>query len=154
MSASVILIGVGNRYRRDDGVGPAIIDSLAARLPASMLRTSDGEITSLLSCFEDFEEVVIIDAIDDHKGASKSGDIISFDSSADHLEDPGLRASTHAMGVSEAIEMARVLGKLPRRLSIIGIVGADFSNAEGLSDSVQQAADKVSRLLVEEYCHA
>ena len=39
-----ILIGIGNPYRRDDGVGPALIEALeTAGLPGVRLVTADGE---------------------------------------------------------------------------------------------------------------
>ena len=58
------------------------------------------------------------------------------------------------MGLAEAIEMARALDSLPRQLRIIGIVGEEFSNRQGLTPAVQLAADQVVRELLEEYSHA
>lgn len=41
--------------------------------------------------------------------------------------------STHTVSVAEAVEMARVMGRLPDRLLIYGIEGADFGSGDGLS---------------------
>ena len=49
MSAPMVVIGVGNEYRRDDGVGPAVVALLQARdLPASTYAESDGEPIGLI----------------------------------------------------------------------------------------------------------
>ena len=154
MSASVKLVGVGNRYRGDDGVGLVVIDSLASRLPASMLKTSDGEITALIECFESNEQVVIIDAIDDTGQRASPGCIVRIDALEQSLQDTSLRSSSHAVGVGEAVEMARVLNKLPDKLSVIGVVGMDFSNKEGLTESVQLAAESVAMQLEQEFKHS
>ena len=41
---AAVLIGVGNEYRRDDGIGPALVAALEDRwLPGVRLLVSDGE---------------------------------------------------------------------------------------------------------------
>ena len=37
------------------------------------------------------------------------------------------RSSTHAFGVGDAVELARALGRLPRRVVVYGVEGADFA---------------------------
>ncbi len=154
MAASLSLLGIGNRYRGDDGVGLHVIAQLAGSLPAAMLATGDGELTGILDCFEQHEEVVIIDALEVNSGKLEAGSVVQLDPLDQSLQDTGLRASTHAMGLAEAIEMARTLDCLPRRLRIIGIVGKDFSNVEGLTRAVQAAARRVVQQLVEEFAGA
>ena len=55
------------------------------------------------------------------------------------------RYSTHAFGAAEAIELARVLGRLPRRLIVVGIEGARFDAGVGLSPEVAAAVEDVAR---------
>jgi hypothetical protein len=44
MTGQVIVIGVGNQCRRDDGAGPAVIEALSGHVPGDTLLTvSDGE---------------------------------------------------------------------------------------------------------------
>lgn len=148
------LLGVGNRYRGDDGVGLEVIAQLRGKLPAAMLATGDGDLTSILDCFEQHDEVVIIDALDVHAGALEPGSVVQLKPLEHSLADTGLRSSTHAMGLAEAIEMARTLGCLPRGLRLIGIVGDNFSNMEGLTPPVQAAATRVAQQLAEEFADA
>jgi len=154
MAASLSLLGVGNRYRGDDGVGLEVLKLLAGKLPGAVLVSSDGELTGILDCFGRHDEVVIIDAIDVPRGELEAGRVIQMNPLEQSLEDSGLRASTHALGLAEAIEMARTLDSLPGKLRVIGIVGANFANTEGLTPAVQATAIRVAQQLVEEFTHA
>lgn len=149
--AALKIVGVGNRFRSDDGAGPSVIDRLAARMPAGVLATSTGELTELLSWLADTNEVVIIDAVD---AARPAGTVIRLDPINETLNEHGLRSNSHALGVVEAIEMARTLGKLPQRLSIIGIVGQHFGHGECLSRAVREAAARVADELLEAFAPA
>jgi hydrogenase maturation protease len=58
-----------------------------------------------------------------------------------------MRCSTHALGVAEAIELARALGRLPARLEVYAIEGARFTAGAGLSPAVEQAVGKLAASL-------
>lgn len=145
------LVGIGNRYRGDDAVGLYVIELLEKLLPTASLATSDGEITGLLSLFENHDHVVIVDAV---QMPGEAGSIVRLDGLSATLSDTGLRSSTHAMGLAEAVEMARNLDRLPRRLTIYGIVGGQFDNSETMSAAVESAASRLVEQIIEEYSHA
>jgi hydrogenase maturation protease len=46
-------------------------------------------------------------------------------------------SSTHAVGVGEAIELARTLHRLPRRVILFGVEGHSFAAGSGLSAEVE-----------------
>jgi hypothetical protein len=53
MTNDVVVIGVGNPYRRDDGVGPAVIERLRRQgLDGVTLAESDGEAAALIMLWE------------------------------------------------------------------------------------------------------
>ena len=54
------------------------------------------------------------------------------------------RGSTHALGVAEAIELGRALGRLPRRLLVFGIEGGSFDAGAGLSPEVERAVGQLT----------
>jgi hydrogenase maturation protease len=58
--------------------------------------------------------------------------------------------STHAFGVGEAIELARALGRLPRRVLVYGVEGREFAAGEGLSPAVAAAVEPLVAELLEE----
>ncbi len=47
--------------------------------------------------------------------------------------------SSHGLGLADAYELGRSLGRLPGRLIIAGVEGEDFSQGVGLSPRVEAA---------------
>lgn len=143
------IIGVGNPDRGDDGVGPAVVRQLRAQALTGM-RVSElsGEATELLQAWQGADEAIVIDAV---AADYPAGTILRFDVSARPIPLPFPSASTHGLGVAEAIELARALGSLPPQLIIIGIVGQDYTLGAGLSPEVAQAAREVAAWIAHRY---
>jgi hydrogenase maturation protease len=141
------LIGVGNPFRGDDGVGHWVVRALEKFALPLRLRVSDGEISGLLDCFAGAERVILIDAVAAETAGLEVGELIELDGEDPALLESGLRASTHAMGIAEAIAMARALDRLPEQLSVIGIASSDFDHGQGLSQPVAAAAERLVQRL-------
>lgn len=136
-----LIIGVGNEYRRDDGVGPEVarrIDKL--NLPQIRVLLHSGEGASLLQHFHEADLVVIIDAA---QSESLPGTVHFFDAVNSPIPSDFFNYSTHAFSVAEAVELARALNKLPTRLLVYGIEGTDFSAGIGFTEVVQVSVDMV-----------
>ena len=136
-----LIIGVGNEYRRDDGVGAEVarhIDKL--NLPQVRVLAHSGEGASLLEHFREADLVIIIDAA---QSESSPGSVHFFDAGTTPIPTDFFNYSTHAFSVAEAVELARALNKLPTRLLVYGIEGTDFSAGIGLSEPVQASIDTV-----------
>jgi hydrogenase maturation protease len=59
-------------------------------------------------------------------------------------------ASTHAVGVADALELGRVVGRAPRRVVLVGVEGVAFGMGEEMSPAVASALDEtVSTVLAE-----
>jgi len=54
-------------------------------------------------------------------------------------------ASTHGLGVGEAIELGRTLGQLPAKIQIYGIEATQVAPGTTASPEVEQAAGAVAR---------
>jgi hydrogenase maturation protease len=140
------VLGVGNRLRRDDGVGPWVAGELARRVGNNIdVRQLAGDGFSLLDAFGGAHEVLLVDAV---QSGAPPGTVHRLDAAASPLPDDALRCSTHALGVVEAVELARALGDLPARLYVYGIEGEDFGPGEGLSAAVAEAAGALVEELV------
>ncbi|HEX6779152.1 MAG TPA: hydrogenase maturation protease, partial [Ktedonobacterales bacterium] len=81
---------------------------------------------------------------------AKAGTIYCFDAQAQPIPTSVFARSTHAFGVAEAVELARVLNQLPPSLTVYGIEGKCFAAGTGLSPSVARAAKKVAEQLAQE----
>ena len=133
--AWLALIGVGNRFRRDDAAGLEVAERLKATEPAGVrIVEEEGEPTSLIRDFALMKEVLIVDAV---STGGKPGDLHRFDATDEPLPAETFRSSTHALGVADAIELARELGRLPHRIAVYGIEGESFETGEGLSPAVE-----------------
>jgi len=56
--------------------------------------------------------------------------------------------STHAFGLSETVELARGLGRLPRRLVLYLVEGEEFGTGAALSQLVAGAIETVAEQIV------
>ncbi|MDJ0631002.1 MAG: hydrogenase maturation protease [Rhodobacter sp.] len=141
--AAPLHIGIGNPFRRDDGVGPWLAARLAEHGLSTMAHEGDG--TRLIDLFQTHPEIVILDA---SRSGARPGTLAEFDAIADAVPAEFFHYSTHRFGVAEAVETARVLGLLPRSLLLFAIEGMDFSHGEGLSPAVTEAAKTLLHRLV------
>ncbi|WP_234532616.1 hydrogenase maturation protease [Streptomyces shenzhenensis] len=140
--ARVTVVGVGNEFRRDDGVGWAVVAGLRERAgerslpPGTRFATSDGDPGRLIALWEDAGLAVVVDAAHAHPGSP--GRVHRLELGSGHVVPPSA-TSTHGLGLGEAVELARVLGRLPERLVVYAVEGADGSFGTGLSPAVAAA---------------
>jgi len=148
--SGVVVVGVGNAYRGDDGAGLAVAERLRERVPAGVdVVTCEQEASRVIDAIEDREAAVLVDA---SSSGSPPGTVHRFDASADAVPARAFRSSTHAFGVGEAVELARALGKLPPRVVVFGVEGEEFAAGEGLSPAVAAAIEPVAEAVLEELC--
>ena len=72
-----------------------------------------------------------------------------LDASERELPAELFRASTHHVGLAEAVELARALGRLPRRTILFGIEGGSFEIGDELTAEVALAVERGRRALCE-----
>ena len=146
--AKLLIIGVGNTYRSDDGIGVSVVRRLRELVP-SEIRTLEatGEGTALMESWKDAAAVIVVDAV---QSGAPPGTIHRLDAHTGQIPKRFFHYSTHAFGIAEAIELARALGLLPRRLVVYGIEGKSFAAGVGLSTEVEQAGATVVALMVKE----
>lgn len=143
-----VVIGVGNALRGDDAAGLLAARAVAAAgLPGVAVVESDGDPATLMETWADAEVAVVLDAL--APGAEPAGAVRRFDAGAAPLPARLGGGSTHVLGVGEAVELARALGRLPPRLLVFGIptVAAGPPGArpsEAAARSAQKAAASVA----------
>jgi len=133
-----IVIGIGHPYRGDDALGPALIGALD--LPVDKL-AHHGEGTDLMERWQGYDHVIVVDAMT--SGAVPG--TIRVMGVDDPL--PAFPKGSHVFGLAEAVEMARMLGRLPPKLTIIGVEAAGFGMGEDMSAPVRLALDALPGLI-------
>jgi hydrogenase maturation protease len=148
--SDVVVVGVGNAYRGDDGAGLAVAESLRARVGSGVeVVTCEQEASRVIDAIEGRDAAVLVDA---SSSGAPPGTIHRFDASAEPVPARSFRSSTHAFGVGEAIELARALGKLPGTVVVYGIEGERFTAGEGLSPAVDAAVESAASAVMGEPC--
>jgi len=146
----MLIIGLGNQYRRDDAAGLVAARRLKEAAPAHVrVLEESGEGTALMESWQGADTVILIDALD---SGAKPGTVRRLDAHREPIPTRFFHYSTHAFGVAEAIELARVLGQLPPRLIVYGIEGRTFEAGLGLSPEVEKAARELVERVLGDLC--
>jgi hydrogenase maturation protease len=133
-----LLIGVGNEFRSDDGVGIIVARAIRKKQFSSIIvKEESGEGAALMEAWQGFQHVIIVDAV---SSGAKSGTLFRIDGNRETVPKKFFHYSTHAFSVSEAIELARTMNMLPPKLVLYGIEGINFAAGIAISLLVQQAA--------------
>lgn len=141
------IIGIGNRDRGDDALGPLVADALDGRLPDTVgVVEHSGEVAGLVDLMSGAEAVYLVDAA---VMGLEPGRLRVFDASASPLPALGGAFSSHALGLSEAIELARALDVLPPVCRVFAVEAASFEAGEGLSKQVADTLPRVTQAVIE-----
>ncbi len=148
-NSTVLVIGVGNPLRGDDGVGRIVAARIKRRNQAFLkVVECPGEAARLMELWRDAPAVIVVDAVAPGTGAEI---VHRFDAIAQALPVRFHRgASTHGFGLGEAVELARALRQLPQRLIVFGVEGKRFEIGSPLSAGVKKIVPRVAALVVEE----
>ncbi|MGY2124257.1 hydrogenase maturation protease [Nocardia gipuzkoensis] len=142
-----VVIGVGNDYRSDDGVGSAValqIEKLG--IPGVLVSLSDGEPTTIVDIWADMDLAVVIDAVrcePSIPGRVRRSDI-------DLLQHTGTVSSSHTLGIQDALPLGRALGRVPGRIVVIAVDAASLDLGVGLSEPVAAAVPHAVETVITE----
>ncbi|HET9016462.1 MAG TPA: hydrogenase maturation protease [Thermomicrobiaceae bacterium] len=136
-AARVVVVGLGNRLRGDDAVGPLVADRLAGRTPPGVTVLShEGDPTDLLEVWDGADLCVVVDAV---WSGSAPGTLHRVEPLAGPLRTRLDFPSSHGFDLPGTVALARVLGRLPRRLVVLGVEAAGFDRGAALSPPVAAA---------------
>lgn len=133
-----IVLGLGNVLCQDDGVGVAVIARLARDYRAGPgLTLADGGTLglALLPLLERSDAAVLIDAV---RSDGPPGSLVRLDGD-DVAAAAAHRLSVHQIGVSDLLEGARLRGRLPPRLVLLGVVPGSVDLGLARTPEVQAA---------------
>ena len=124
----------------DDAAGPIVIDRLASRVPAGVaLVESVGDATHLLETWRDQDMAVVVDAV---VSGGTPGTVHRIDG-IQGFPSAWRSASTHLVGLAEAVDLGAAVGVLPDALIIFGIEIASVEPGVGLGPEIEGAVDEV-----------
>lgn len=141
-----LIVGLGNRFRRDDAVGLAVAAQLKTLpLEHTTVLAHEGDLTALLELWQGYDLAVLIDAT---FSKSSPGTIRRFEGEIKPQD--YFTFSTHAFDLSQLLELAKTIKRLPPKLLLYGIEGESYEFGEGLSDSVSAAVARAVKMIVDD----
>ncbi|HEX6234050.1 MAG TPA: hydrogenase maturation protease [Jiangellaceae bacterium] len=144
----IVVIGVGNDFRRDDAAGLEVARRVRAAAPTGVrVLEHDGEPAGLLDVWDGADVAYVIDAV---RGTGGPGAVHRVEVGSDSRLNREPRDSTHALSFGEAVALGRVLDRLPGRLVLVGVEGGDFAAGQGLGPEVAAAVGAVADEIVRE----
>jgi hydrogenase maturation protease len=146
---SVLVLGLGNPLRGDDGVGPRLVEELTRRrLPEGVMALDGGTGgLALLQVLEGWQRVVVVDAADVGR---EPGQFVRFTPDQARLAQAAERFSLHHAGLGEVLALANALGRALPHMVIFGVQPAEVGWREGLSLAVETALSALVDAVLEE----
>lgn len=141
-----VVIGVGNCYRRDDGIGPAAAAEIERQhLPGVRVVICDGEPAGLLEAWAGLDLAIVVDAV--RCMPATPGRVHRW---PDGQLERGWTASSHGLGVPDALDLGRALDRCPRQVVLFAVEAADLRPGTGLSRAVATSLPDVVAAIVAE----
>jgi len=132
----IVVVGVGNRLRKDDGIGITIVEELKKEMKNTEIEFLLGETVpeNLIKKINDLKpkKVFLIDAVD---FSGKPGDVIPIE----NQKDSGF---THKLSYNLFSKL------LNCELKIIGIQPKDIDYGEELSDELEKKMDQIKKKMI------
>ncbi len=137
-------MGIGNRLRKDDGIGPFIIEKLRKKIKEKILidagETPENYLEFIIS--KNPEELIIIDAADFGEIPGKWRVFTEEDIRREKIRS----FSTHSIPLSLWIELLK--RELPNlKVKLIGIQPQETDFGEGISDILKKKVEEVIKYI-------
>jgi hydrogenase maturation protease len=147
---NTLIIGVGNPWRLDDGIGPKIIAELNKQPHANFdLRDGGTDALALIDEIEKYTSVIIIDAVNMNAPA---GTVRVFTPEQAKIQISSDALTTHGFGLAEMLVMLEKLA-IKTKIKIIGIQPQSIDFGEKLStviaDQIKSIVDLVLKSSLE-----
>lgn len=138
----VLVAGIGNVLRGDDGFGVAVVEhlraALANRASVTLIETGIGGINLVQQLMDGYGALIIVDAMD--RGGHAGQVVVVEPELAKVAHETNSPIDLHQTDVEGVIRLAAAIGCLPPRVWVVGCqaLGCDDLGA-ALSDPVRQA---------------
>lgn len=144
----ILVIGIGNEFRKDDRAGLVVARRIAAKKIRDVaVMEHSGEGASLMEAWKRAQAVILIDAV---SSGAPAGTIHHFEAHHENIPVNFFNYSTHAFSIAEAVELSRALGKLPEVMHVYGIEGEDFSYGNDVSVPLEGPIEKLIERIMQD----
>jgi hydrogenase maturation protease len=146
----VKVIGFGNKYRSDDGIGIRIIEELEKLDSFKDIDIIDGGTsgTDLIFLVKDCRKIIIIDAID---AGQNVGDVVNIQISdvEEFIKRDYKSLSLHDLNLADILKLIKAL-KINADISIIGVKPKKMDFGDRLSPEIEEKIPEIISLVKKE----
>lgn len=132
--ARTVVIGVGNSFRGDDGVGLEVARQLGGI-------ENGGDPAELIEAWTGASLAIVVDAAHAH---DPPGTIRRHEGLDLHVRG---QASSHGLSLADAVALGEALDRLPSALVVYTVEGADFAMGSSLSPAVRSAVPALAEAI-------
>jgi hydrogenase maturation protease len=152
MKRKVLILGIGNTLRSDDGLGVFIVKHMeesGMRLPEGVSLLDGGTAGfDLLGLIDGYDKIVIVDAL---KTDDKPGSIYRF--TPEHAVEKRASISMHEVGIMEVIKTLRIMDSNPE-IEFVGIVPENISDMNTtISQAVMECVPRAVEVILDAATH-
>lgn len=140
-ASPIVVIPLGNRSMGDDGVGPAVLDLLAADEGTAFAVREPRDAMGMVACWEGASTTIVVDAA---QSGAKPGTIHRIEHADGVVPKDAGRMSSHGMGLAEALALSEALGRTPPRLVVYAVEAASFEPETPLTPAVAASVPAVA----------
>lgn len=153
----IVVLGIGQPFRGDDGVGLAAVTAWKQAYPSTaanpILSIQEEPLPglSLLSLLADYQAAILVDAV---QSGAPPGTLHTLQ--IDELEAFSTAARfAHGWGLAETLRLGQIIAPsfIPKRLQILGIEAIQFDLGHKLSPAVRvvlpQAAARIQEFILQ-----
>lgn len=138
----MLIIGCGNPDRADDAAGILVARRLREQGFHAVEHCGDG--LALIDMWNSADDVIVVDAM---MSGAAPGTIRVWNPVAETICDAEMRCSTHDFGPAEAVELARVMDRLPHQIQFYGIEAVNFNPGAEPATEILAAVDQVVHMI-------
>jgi hydrogenase maturation protease len=141
-----LVIGVGHPDRGDDAAGLVVAEQLRKLgYTALTIRTCTSDAAQLMDMWQQSSRIIMVDAV---CSGTPLGTVQNIEVNDGPLPEAYCHASTHSLGLAEAVEMARTMNLLPPRMVIIGIEGVSFELGAPMNEATTKGCKEAVRQII------
>jgi hydrogenase maturation protease len=142
-----VIVGIGNEFRQDDGVGPAVIRSIReSGIAEDWLTVTVVEPMDLTQVWQGLSLAVLVDAA--LYEPPTPGVVHRVE--AGQLANRTRCESTHGLGLPDAIRLSNALERTPEHLVVLTVEAERLGLGPGLSPRVAAAVPVVREMALTE----
>ncbi len=144
----VVVLGVGEPLRQDDGLGPRVVGLARDRNgPGVEFVERVTDPLDLLDRWSGARLAIVVDAM---RSGAPVGTVRRLEAEEVERAVAEPATSTHGLSLREAVALGRALGRLPERLVVVLVEGVEMALGTELSPPVRAAVSRAANMIVAE----